>query len=459
MNNLEDKSHLTNDAQELAKFDKVFGVDEQRDAGEIKEMMRLVYIDGIFANTTICDPIDYKIAKRKGQAIPLKYSDEQLEGGQWSQEDKIFVIKELRKERIANYFDKAGDKYEQHKPIPDSLVRLDQEAEIAEKLHTNTPVLIRGNWRIGKTSMVKSLATHQFGEENTIYIDVNDYNKSEDESLVDFQKRFGTHTIANFIAEREHADSKSIDIDGRKDEIIIQINESQQSPFEFLNDYLGKKDEKVFLSLDEVISYSRQPEIMRYLSSLKDLSQVQLAIVLHRMASDENSFKEIFGGYETYFMRALTMEEVGIIVRKPLEGTKITFTHDAIQRIFGFTGGRPMEVNNICKALMDENSEHKNYRFTYRAEDIDGLTKIETWKLKVPFESAVNTYKHIYSYSLNNEERTIIDRLIKEERGVSVSEINAHTVQSLIDTTFVTKDENNGVYRINGELFKRVLSK
>ena len=69
---------------------------------------------------------------------------------------------------------------------------------------------------------------------------------------------------------------------------------------------------------------------MKYLADLKSLSNVQLAIVLHRFASFENSFKEIFDGYETCFVRPLTLEEVGTLVRKPLEGTQITFTDDVM---------------------------------------------------------------------------------------------------------------------------------
>ncbi|MDP3769702.1 MAG: hypothetical protein Q8R40_02075 [bacterium] len=224
-----------------------------------------------------------------------------------------------------------------------------------------------------------------------------------------------------------------------------------------MNDYLASKGEKAFLSLDEIIGFAEQPEKMKYLAGLKNLSQVQLAIVLHRFASFEDSFKEIFDGYETHFVRQLAIEEVGALVRKPLEGTHITFTNGAIQRIFEFTGGRPMEVNNICRALMDQFSEHKNYRFMYRAQDIDGLTGKETWQFGESFRVAIDTYKRVYNFSMSDEERAITDRLI-EEGEVPVSEIDADTIQPLIDTTFVTKDESKGVYRVNGILFKRVLS-
>lgn len=474
MKNFEDKSHLIdeakqldrkmqskidageaqnfNEAQELVTFDEVFGIDPQRDAEDIKRMMRFVRKDPKIGR--MGSKWNYESDKKHGW---LKYSDEQVEAGQWGEDDLNFVIEELRKERIDDYFGEVARKYEPAMPIPDSIVRLDQEAEIAETLRGGKPILIRGNWRMGKTSMTRSLETHQFGKENSIIMDAMAESAGRDESLEDFQQHFGAYRIAQFIAERELPGAEFQDRHKKEDEVRKQIAESQKSPFEFLNDYLTQRGEKVFMSLDEVIGLAEQQEKLKYLANLKSLNSIQLAIVLHRFASFENSFKEIFDGYETHFVQPLTLEEVGTLVREPLEGTRIAFTDDAIQRIFEFTGGRPMEINNVCRALMDQFSEHKNYRFTYRAEDIDGLTGKETWQFGESFRVAIDTYKRVYGRSMSDEERAIIDRLI-EEGEVSVSEIDAEKVQPLIDTTFVAKDESKGIYRVNGVLFKRVVS-
>lgn len=380
-----------------------------------------------------------------------------MESGQWDKDDLNFVIEELQRERIDEYFKNVADKYEQIRPVSDSIVRLDQEVKIAEQLRRDTPVLIRGIPRTGKTSMCRSLATHQFGE-NSIFIDaMTEESARKNKSLEDFQKHFGEYAIARFVAERELPKAELEDKLNRKDEIIKLIEKSQKSPFEFLNNYLLQKGEKIFLFLDEAIGLAEQQKKMEHLAGLKDLSQVQLAIVLHRFASLEDSFKEIFEGYKTHFVRSLTIEEVGALVRKPLEGTEITFTGDAIQRIFEFTGGRPMEINNLCWALMHPISKDKNYKFTYRAKDIDELTSKEVWELKKSFSVAIDTYNRAYDVSMSNEERAIIDKLIKEGE-VPVSEINVDTVQPLIDTTLVTKDESKEIYRINGVLFEKVIS-
>lgn len=473
MENFEDKPHLTDEAkqleqriqskidageaqnfseaQELVMFDEKFGIDKNRDIEDIKKLMKRV---GKNPETgRIRNEYSYESDRNSGL---LKYSDKQVENCQWEEDDLQLVIEELRKKRTDNYFGNIAGMYEQAMPIADSVVRLDQEAEIAQKLRNNIPVLIRGNWRMGKTSMVHSLVTHQFGATNSLFIDAMGEGPDRDASLDDFRKHFGVSTIAEFIAKREFPSAKSQDKFEKENQIRKQIKESQKLPFEFLNDYLSEKGEKVFLSLDEVMGFEEQPEKLKYLASLKGLSQVQLAIVLHRIASLEDSFKEIFDGYETRFVRQLTVEEIGTLIRKPLEGTSITFTDDAVQKIFEFTGGRPMEVNNVCRALMNQFSENKKYRFTYRAEDIEELAGKETGQLEKSFMIAIHNYRRIYTDSMSNEERVITDRLVREGE-IPTSEVSADTIQPLIDTTFVTKDDNKGTYRINGELFRRVV--
>lgn len=439
------------EAQELALFDEVFAVEREQDLADIKALMRRIQKDPWRGR--LVDESRYEFAKAEGR---LKYTDEQVEDGQWEADDLDFVIEVLRKEKIDKYFSTVADKYPQAMPVPDSMVRLDQEADIAEKLRSHMPVLIRGNWRMGKTSMVRSLETHQFGAKHSLFIDAMTEYLGEEESLEDFQNHFGADSVVEFIVEREFGDVKPKDRYPKEDEIKQQMTKSRKSPFEFLNEYLAQKDEEMFLSLDEVVGFIKQPEKMKYLASLKDLSQIRLAIVLHRIASFEDSFQEIFVGYETHFVRPLIVEEVGRLVRKPLDGTKITFTDDAIRRILEFTGGRPMEVNQVCRALMTQFSEHKNYRFSYRAEDIDALTGKKYWELQDAFRSAIDNYRQVYNRSMNDVERALIDRLILEGE-VSTSDMDADAVQPLIDTTFVAKDETKGVYRVNGTLFKQVL--
>lgn len=57
---------------------------------------------------------------------------------------------------------------------------------------------------------------------------------------------------------------------------------------------------------------------------------------------------------------------------------------------------------------------------------------------------------------MSDNERTIINRLTKEGE-TPTSKFDAKTIQPLIDTAVVIKDESKGVYRLNGVLLRRVL--
>src|SRR3989338_1876270 len=87
------------EAQEIIMFDEKFGIDQERDVGDIKRMMRSVRKDNI--TKRLGNEFDYENDKKFGR---LKYTDEQIEAGQWQEDDLRLVIEELRKERMDNYF-------------------------------------------------------------------------------------------------------------------------------------------------------------------------------------------------------------------------------------------------------------------------------------------------------------------------------------------------------------------
>ncbi|MFZ5340618.1 MAG: hypothetical protein ACOZBG_02895 [Candidatus Micrarchaeota archaeon] len=155
-------------------------------------------------------------------------------------------------------------------------------------------------------------------------------------------------------------------------------------------------------------------------------------------------------------MRLLTFEEAKRLIHKPLEGTQITFSDEAVKKIFEFCGGRPMEIYLFCSALMEKFSKDRICKSLYSSEDIDRLTKKEIFQLEESFHLVILNYQRIYDYAMSDEERAIINSLIKAGK-IPVSYISPDLIQSLIDTGLVIKGDDNN-YRINGELFKLVLS-
>ena len=216
----------------------------------------------------------------------------------------------------------------------------------------------------------------------------------------------------------------------------------------------------MYVSLDEVIAFAKKPEILEYIAQLKKYPNIKLAIVLHRYYEFEQQFAKIFKDFETHFVKALTFEEVKLLITKPLKNTPIKFTAGAIQKIYEITGGRPMEINNICHYLFDphhgrhESDDKKEYKIIYEESDIDNIIGRDTWELKDIFQSAVDNYRRVYSRSMSKEEKLVIGKLIKEKQ-IPIADIDQATIQPLIDTTFVKKTDGN--YSINGSLFAKVV--
>lgn len=438
------------EAREQVLWEEIREVDPKRDLMSIQDYMRRIRSWGSFE-----DHYGFKPFQRRSEEGMYRYSEAQIQAGEWSPEDFQRAIQEIAKDRINRLFLETSNRYEFGRPIRDSIVRLDQEREIFDDLQNHVPVLVRGNWRMGKTSMVWSLEKHRYSENQVIKQDVAARGPFDDE-LPEFRKRFGLFDVSDYLQNSSEAKAESQNSVEDRKFWQEQIKASGKTPFEFLDEWLEEKGERVLVSLDEAIALADKPDKLAYLAELQHLKNISLCIVLHRFSKYEELFSKTFPDFKTYFVRPLSVAEVGAIVRQPLQNTNIEFTDEAIQRIYAITGGRPMEVNHICRALLDPFSEITKMRFIYRAEDVDALSSRELWDLEGVFRVELSNYEKVYSHSMSNEERSVVDRLISEGE-VPVSEWDVALVKPLIDTTFVAEDKEKGVYRINGELFRRVV--
>lgn len=348
----------------------------------------------------------------------LKYSKQQIENEEWSPEDWALAEKELTKERSADMFFQVASRYEQAGVVADSIVRQEQEQAIQADLEAGQPVLIRGNWRMGKTSMVFSLR------------------------LVGDEK----------VWEERNAESKRI---------AKEIEESGQNAFAYLSEWLKARGETAFIALDEVIAHYEDKEALEYFASLGKLSNLKVALVLHRFHQFEETFAQIFKDFKTHFIKPLTLEETTLLVRTPLAGTPIEITDEAIARIQEITGGRPMEINNICRQLFFPQDRYgrdaEKPKLRHDVPDVEAIMSLSNYELKDNvFSSAISTYKRVYAKSMSDEERTIIDLLI-DQGSIPVGTMDSAKIKPLVDTTYVRLDEKDQVYRVNGTLFSRVV--
>lgn len=374
-------------------------------------------------------------------------------------------FEEWSKEEKEQYFWKASREFSNLHARRDSVVRLAQEKLISEDLDKGVPVLIRGNWRVGKTSMAQSLISH-FYAGNAVFIDTGMYAGEEKKPLEDFKAIFGSGNVAEFVINQEYSGKDEISKFQKVKDLRNQLRNNGQNPFEYLNEYMVQKGKTCFVAIDEAIAYAdRKPELLEYLASLKDLPNVKLAIVLHRIQEYEEMFKEIFKEFKTHWIKSLPRSETATLVQHGLSGTEIKFTNDAIDEMQQFTGGRPLETNILCDMLLSpryseigceiqEAMPVKEYKLVYNADDIRKITGQGPRMLLYLFERITRHYERIYKVSMSDEERELADRIaIGDDLPENFEEI----IQGLIDTDIVVKDERTGEYRINGRLLEETI--
>ena len=332
-------------------------------------------------------------------------------------------------------------------------ITTEQQKAIEEKIKEGKPILIRGFYRTGKSIMVERLRKEFNGR--GFLVDGISYTSLIGKEINDFQKHFGETDVIKFVAENEY-DSGA----GEKKEMIRErMEKSNQAPFDFLNSYSYQKNEKLLLFIDEILDFKNYPEKLKHIANLKNLSNLQPVIILQTLP-DGNPPENLFAGYETYYMKPFSIEETRTLVNQPLKGEPVSFDESAIRTIFKFTGGWPIEINRMCYELFELFQENGNLKSVYNSSDVEQLVG----SLEKSIEDGIGdlkTYSHIIdNYRtlcrlMNDSQRQMIDDLIGKGE-VPVSEIDSNLVQQLVDLSVVITDGR--VYRVNGELFKQVVS-
>ena len=358
---------------------------------------------------------------------------------------KMDVLPNVPKD-LEDKLNSASYGYGEFSPDIDSIVRKDQEEEIKKSLLERTPVLVRGAWRIGKTTMIRSITDRDFNSPTSLYIDCA--------GLGELSEGKDKHTKAGFISsfeiklrvftERFYPELSHI-FQGEEGNLVERLNES-----------LKNKGVRVVLAFDEVLKYEDKPEILEYINNLKSYSNIDLVLVLHkRLKPIEDMFEKVFRGFKTVFIRQLRIDEVEAIIMRPLKGTNVVFTEEAIQKICEFTGSRPLEIKYFCHAMFNRNSKLKNIKDVYGKEDIERLIRNNLEVLKEYFPGAVENYKRIYKSILSPKECKLITTLVRN-KSRAFNETDMPEIQSLMGITLVIKNSDN-TYSLNGELLRRVL--
>jgi len=448
--------------EEQEMMNQLFAANPRKDGLEINSLMYRLLITPTSRGYFLSEheeqrlPQDYKSRK----AI-LRYPQAALPPwGKRAPEDVKLVFDEVRKQKEQKYFRKLSNKFEFTALVAADL-RYDLITAIEQDLESGQPVLLRGFWRVGKSSILRKLELN-YGEKNTIREDmVGAQMSNEQKSLAEFQKRLLSYDIASFTLQQDSPTAERADFNAA-DKLAREIENSDTDPADYLKNYLDRTGKTATILLDEVTSFIPRPDQLEYISRAFIHPKIKLVISLHYFPSQENLFAQTFKDYKSHSMRPLTTEELATIARKPTEGSPVRYTKDFVAALEDITGGRPWEAVYISGSMMGDEIYSKQ-KLIYRKEDLDRLMSFSCRQLmdsegrgqRSFIKNIFDFYRSIY-FVMSDEQKVLLEKLA-ESRGLSIAEVDPQIADYLVKTTAIIKDEKQGTYKINGELLRKAI--
>ncbi len=307
-------------------------------------------------------------------------------------------------EERRSFFSERVGRYERGLLVRESIVRLDQERAVADSLRAGRPVVIRGVWRAGKTSLGHALRRNFPGP--FVHEDVGPYGTEL--SAESFRA-----SLAETVDERP----------GDERTIVI----------------------------DEAIALADRPDLLGVIDDLR-APGVRLAVVAHWTRNTDQAMRRAFDGYDAHFVRLLTRDEVRLVALRPFVGTPVTFTDAAVDRLADLSGGRALEVQLLCSALLDPSKPFWRDDATFDASDVDRLSGNEI-AMRQLADEGLSHYRKVYDSAFDEEDRALF-RSIAENGGAAAGDADPARVRPLLDIAYL-RSESDGSYRTNGELFER----
>jgi len=221
--------------------------------------------------------------------------------------------------------------------------------------HQRNVIILQGNRRTGKTSILKQVVNNDLFTPNIpVYIDCQGLGKLDDQGL--FYK-IARAMVRNLSKYQDVDETMTV----HKDDI------SADDPFYDFTEFLDHvsevlKNRRVILLIDEfeviddaIRKQQLSPEILENLRHLfqhrKDLAVVLTGSYRLRRLSQEY-WSALFGLGLTYDVGVLDEDSARRLVTQPLRG-KVTYTEEAIERILELTTCQPYFMQMLCHDLVN----------------------------------------------------------------------------------------------------------
>lgn len=380
----------------------------------------------------------------------------------WSKQDEEKAIDEWRHIKWQKIYWKITRRINQSDIEEDLPVRLDQEVEILNDIEHGKPVLIQAVFGMGKTQTLRALMQHVYGKRHSLFFD----NWSLDDNMTteEFLKA-ATSDITQLLYERTtKSDTEPKDYDDYDKQVkaLKAAITKTGDPFRYLNDQLALENDSVLVAIDEFTGQSQ--ELLDLVSNLTQYPHIKLVCIVNVLGEeDRNVYKEKFKDFSWHFLRPLTLEETGSMMRRFLRETPIIMSDRAVESVWKFSGGFPRVVASFFQELITKLG-NGSPKFIIRSADIEQsiqpfLTKTERSGYGLT-QNVLEDMARALDF-LHPNEKEVLKRILKdgilEESDITEDEQSA--IRVLLGLGMIRKHARKKKYSINGEFLEYVLKK
>lgn len=322
-------------------------------------------------------------------------------------------------------------------PTDELRARKELDDELAAQLTAGNHVCIRGFWRIGKTTMLKSVLARACERSGgaAMFFDLRDPEREDglSQSVEAVLERL-TRKVSEFLTRVGAAELKP----------------DPKSPLTVL----GELAAPLFVGLDELISlHALGPEKLVTLldTLLTTPKNVRVAMVAHRHRDVDALFETAIvqrPGMASAFVPPISDDELVNLVNTPALAEGITFTNEALGALAELSGNRPWELVSFC--ALAAMKLKPGFKGEVGPDAIDGLMNLDELASVDEGQALVDNALRTLLTAMTPAEKTLCELLAVGGEG----EVPEDAIAALEAAGLVSMTDG---YELNGAFFAGIV--
>ena len=321
-------------------------------------------------------------------------------------------------------------------------------------------LILYGQRRIGKTSILYEIEKKLSKKNNNIVIYINLHDKAS-LSFENFIKYFN-----NLLISKASIPTEFINKQEKKNDLI-------ESGYDFFSNFIKQlsDDKSVIFLFDEFNAIDRpihEQTVSYYLPYFKKIislqsKQIKFIFVISKKPEYMSSiYLSLFKGIKQVQMTTMTNDETEMIIRLSEKNKTLKWSEDTISKIQTYTGGHPYITQLLCHSIWKKIYEDKQNSIPavqlIDIEDVISKTMNNSsnffqwiWDDFKPSERVVASALAVINKNIINQE-DIEEALQKSGVSILIGELQ-NAPKKIEESGFVIIEKNN--YKINFEIFRK----